>query len=66
MELEQNKCEGMVRLQDLKNDHYIFDAQEYAMIGQRSHKTYRLGDSVQIRVKRADLIKRQLDFLMLS
>jgi exoribonuclease R len=56
----------MVRLQDLKDDHYIFDAQEYAMIGQRSHKTYRLGDTVQIRVKRADLIKRQLDFLMLS
>ena len=66
VELEQNKCEGMVRLQDLKDDHYIFDAQEYAMIGQRSHKTYRLGDTVQIRVKRADLIKRQLDFLMLS
>ena len=66
VELEQNKCEGMVRLQDLKDDHYIFDGQEYAIIGQRSHKTYRLGDTVQIRVKRADLIKRQLDFLMLS
>ena len=36
------------------------------MIGQRNHKIYRLGDTVQIRVKRADLIKRQLDFLMLS
>ncbi len=66
VELDHNKCEGMVRLQDLKDDHYVFDAQEYAVIGQFHHKVYRLGDPVQIRVKRADLIKRQLDFLMLS
>ena len=66
VELEHNKCEGMVRLQDLKGDHYIYDAQEYAVIGQFHQKIYRLGDPVHIRVKRADLIKRQLDFLMLS
>ena len=66
VELEHNKCEGMVRLQDLKGDHYIYDAQEFAVIGQFHQKIYRLGDSVHIRVKRADLIKRQLDFLMLS
>jgi ribonuclease R len=66
VELEHNKCEGMVRLQDLKGDHYIYDAQEFAVIGQLHQKIYRLGDPVHIRVKRADLIKRQLDFLMLS
>ena len=66
VELEHNKCEGMVRVQDLKDDHYTFDQQEYALIGHRSQKTYRLGDNVEIRVKRADLIKRQLDFIMLS
>jgi len=66
VELEHNRCEGMVRLQDLKGDHYIYDAQEYAVMGQFHQKIYRLGDPVHIRVKRADLIKRQLDFLMLS
>jgi len=66
VELDHNKCEGMVRLQDLKGDHYIYDAQEFAVIGQFHQKIYRLGDPVHIRVKRADLIKRQLDFLMLS
>ncbi len=66
VELEHNKCEGMVRLQDLKDDHYRYDAQEYAVIGEFRKKVYRLGDSVRIRVKRADLIKRQLDFIMLS
>jgi ribonuclease R/exosome complex exonuclease DIS3/RRP44 len=66
VELDHNKCEGMVRLQDLKGDHYVYDNQEYAVIGQLHNKIYRLGDPVRIRVKRADLIKRQLDFLMLS
>ncbi len=66
VELDHNKCEGMVRLQDLKEDHYVYDAQEFAVIGQFHHKIYRLGDPVHIRVKRADLIKRQLDFIMLS
>ena len=66
VELEHNKCEGMVRLQDLKDDHYRYDAQEYAVIGEFRKKVYRLGDPVRIRVKRADLIKRQLDFIMLS
>ena len=66
VELDHNKCEGMVRLQDLKDDHYVYDAQEFAVVGQSHHKSYRLGDPVHIRVKRADLIKRQLDFIMLS
>ena len=66
VELDDNKCEGMVRLQDLKDDHYVFDLKEYAVIGQFQHKVYRLGDPVRIVVKRADLIKRQLDFNMLT
>ncbi len=66
VELDDNKCEGMVRLQDLKDDHYVFDPKEYAVIGQFQHKVYRLGDPVRIVVKRADLIKRQLDFNMLT
>ena len=56
----------MVRLQDLKDDHYVYDSKEYAVTGQFKHKVYRLGDPVRIVVKRAHLIKRQLDFNILT
>ena len=66
VELDDNKCEGMVRLQDLKDDTYVYDQKEYTVTGQFHKKVYRLGDSARIMVKRADLIKRQLDFIMLT
>jgi VacB/RNase II family 3'-5' exoribonuclease len=64
VEISENKCEGMVRMQDLKDDHYVFNKEEYAVIGSRSNRTYRLGDTVLIKVKKADLAQRHLDFLM--
>lgn len=66
VEIISNKCEGMVRLQDLKDDHYIFDQEEYAVIGQRNKKVYQLGDEVNVKVKNADLVKRHLDFTMVG
>jgi ribonuclease R/exosome complex exonuclease DIS3/RRP44 len=66
VEIISNKCEGMVRLQDLKDDFYTFDRASYAAIGERSGNTYQLGDEVYVRVKNADLIKKQLDFTMLG
>lgn len=66
VEIISNKCEGMIRLQDLKDDYYVFDREEYAVIGQRTHHVYRLGDEVYVRVKNADLIKKHLDFHMLG
>ncbi|MDC7994975.1 ribonuclease R [Altibacter sp. HG106] len=66
VEIISNKCEGMVRLQDLKDDHYVFDKEEYAVIGQRTHHRYTLGDEVYVKVKQADLVRKHLDFLMLG
>ncbi len=66
VEIISNKCEGMVRLQDLKDDHYSFDQEEYAVIGQRTKKVYQLGDEVYVKVKNADLVKKHLDFTMLG
>lgn len=66
VEIISNKCEGMVRLQDLKDDHYIFDPDEYAVIGQRTKQVYQLGDEVYVKVKNADLVKKHLDFTMLG
>lgn len=66
VEIEENKCEGMVRLRDITDDFYILDEKNYAIIGRRKKKTYQLGDEVQIRIKKVDLEKRQIDFTLLS
>ena len=66
VEIISNKCEGMIRLRDMTDDHYIFDQDEYAVIGQRSKKVYQLGDEVYVKVKNADLIKRHLDFVLIG
>ena len=62
VEIIENKCEGMVRARDMKDDYYVFDEKAYALIGEVSKKRYTLGDEVWIRVKNTDLIKRHLDF----
>jgi ribonuclease R/exosome complex exonuclease DIS3/RRP44 len=66
VEIISNKCEGMVRLQDLRDDHYIFDKEQYAIVGQRTNNVYVLGDEVYVKVKNADLVKKHLDFIMLG
>lgn len=66
VEIEENKCEGMVRLRDLTDDFYALDEKNYAVIGKRKKKTYQLGDEVQILVKKVDLARRQIDFTMVS
>src|SRR5690554_7460822 len=66
IEIISNKCEGMVRLQDMQDDRYDFDRDEYAVIGQRTKKVYTLGDEVYVKVKNADLVKKHLDFTMLG
>ena len=66
VEIIENKCEGMVRIRDIKDDYYTFDEREYAIIGERTHKKYQLGDTVRVMVKSTDLIKRHLDFSLLG
>ena len=62
VEIEENKCEGMVRLREISDDFYVLDEKNYCIIGQRKKKKYQLGDEVTIKVKKVDLAKRQIDF----
>lgn len=62
VELEENKCEGMISTRDFTDDIYVFDEKNYWLIGKNSHKTYQLGEEIVVKVVRADLKKRQLDF----
>jgi ribonuclease R len=62
VEIEENKCEGMIRLRDISDDFYTLDEKNYCIIGQKKKKKYQLGDEVMIKVKRVDLSKRQIDF----
>ncbi len=66
VEIIENKCEGMVRIRDIKGDYYIFDEKNYAIVGERTKKTYTLGDEVVVMVKNTDLIKRHLDFALIG
>ena len=62
VEIQENKCEGMIRLRDISDDFYTLDEKNYCIIGQRKKRKYQLGDEVKIKVKRVDLGKRQIDF----
>ncbi|MCG9791939.1 ribonuclease R [Flavobacterium algicola] len=62
VEIIDNKCEGMVRIRDLKDDYYTFDEKQYAMVGATSEQLLQLGDEIYVKVKNADLVKKQLDF----
>lgn len=62
VEIVENKCEGMVRIREIKGDYYVFDPEQYAMIGETTKDVLQLGDEVIVKVKNADLVKKQLDF----
>ncbi len=64
VEIEGNKCEGLVRMEDIPNDFYYLDEENYCVIGHHDGKMYRLGDNVRIVVKRIDLQKKQMDFML--
>ncbi|MEK6152878.1 ribonuclease R [Flavobacteriaceae bacterium 3-367] len=66
VEIIENKCEGMVRIRDIKDDYYTFDERQYAIVGERKKRMYQLGDEVQVMVKNTDLIKRHLDFTLVE
>ncbi|MDE0598954.1 MAG: ribonuclease R [Dokdonia donghaensis] len=66
VEIISNKCEGMVRLRDIKGDHYEFDQDSYSVIGQKSGNQITLGDEVVVKVKEADLVKKHLDFTLVG
>ena len=66
VEVNESKCEGMVPLRMLLDDYYEFDERNFCLVGRRYHKRYGLGDKVRIRVERANLERRQLDFALVG
>lgn len=66
VELNENKCEGMVPVRDLDDDYYEFDEKNYCLRGRRKNKVYSLGDAITVKVARANLEKKQLDFALVE
>jgi len=64
VELVANKCEGMIPIRDLDDDYYTFDDKNYCLVGRRYHKRFQLGDELTVKVARANLDKKQLDFVL--
>ncbi len=64
VELNDSKCEGMVPVRDLDDDYYVFDEKNYMLVGRRRHHRYQLGDAIRVKVARANLDKKQLDFAL--
>lgn len=64
VELNENKCEGLVPIRDLDDDFYAFDEENYALVGRRRKRTYRLGDPLTVKIAQANLERKQLDFVI--
>jgi ribonuclease R len=65
VEIVSNKCEGMCKIREIKDDYYTFDDKQYALVGEVSKQLLQLGDEVYVKVKNADLVKKQIDFTFL-
>jgi ribonuclease R/exosome complex exonuclease DIS3/RRP44 len=65
VEIIENKCEGMVRIRDIKDDYYIFDESQYAIVGQSTKNMIQLGEQVTVKVKHTDLERKHLDFTLM-
>lgn len=65
-EINENKCEGMIPIRDLDDDFYEFDEKNYCLRGRRKKRTYSLGDPLKIKVARANLERKQLDFALVE
>ena len=65
VEIEENKCEGMVYIKDIVDDKYYYSEQQQAILGKKTNKKYTLGDKINIQVKKADLVKKHLDFIII-
>jgi len=63
-EIDENHCEGLVGMHDLDGDYYEFDEKNYQLVGRRHHRKYQLGDALRIKVARANIERRQLDFIL--
>ena len=64
VEIEKNKCEGLVRINSIKGDFYVFDKNTYSVIGRSTKNKYQLGDTVNIKIQNTDLDRKQIDFIL--
>ena len=66
VELNENKCEGLVPIRDLADDYYLYDERNYCLVGRKTHTRYTLGDRVKVQVARANVDKKMIDFALLD
>jgi ribonuclease R len=66
VELNENKCEGMVPVRDLKDDHYVYDDKNFCLIGRSTHRRFTLGDTVQVQVASVNMERKTVDFALLE
>ena len=66
VEMDENKCEGLVPIRDLDDDFYELDEENYQIIGKRTRKIYQLGDSVRVKIEKVNLPKKQVDFKIIE
>jgi len=66
VEVNENKCEGMIPLRELDDDFYDFDERNYCLTGRRFHKQFSLGDPIRVKVAHANLEKKQLEFALVE
>ena len=64
VEIIENRCEGLIRIKDLRDDQYIIDEKNYCLIGRKSKRKLSLGDKIKIEVLSADMVKKQLNFAL--
>ena len=64
VEEKESKCEGLIRLKDLRNDFYVYNEKEASVIGKKTKKRYRLGDKVRIKVIATDVTKLNIDYVL--
>ena len=63
VELIETKCEGMIRMADMTDDFYEFDEKNYRIIGRKTSKVFRLGDRINVRIKKTDIDRRLIDLV---
>ena len=64
VEITENKCEGMISIKTIKGDHYLYDQNKHQLEGYSYGKTFKLGDPIEIVVKKADMLNKHLDFIL--
>ena len=66
VELKENMCEGLIPIRDLDEDYYELDEKNYCLVGRRTHRTYRIGDTVSVVVAGVNMERKQIDFALVK